>query len=148
VGTGANRVLDVLGEMVTCLAVSDETAGAYSLFEVVSPTGGGVPLHVHRREDEAFYLLEGDLVVRAADDQFRAAAGAFVRFPRGTPHAYRNVGSRPARMLVIVSPGGYERFFEAMSRVQVPAGGPPDLGEVMAVARRFEVEVIGPPLDG
>jgi quercetin dioxygenase-like cupin family protein len=135
----------VLGERVTCKSASADSGGAYSLFEVVSPAGGGVPLHLHRREDEAFYLLAGELLVRVGDQQFRAAAGAFVRFPRGTPHAYRNVGGCPARLLVVVSPGGYERFFEAMSRVPVPADGPPDMGQVMSVARQFDLEVLGPP---
>lgn len=139
---------EVLGERVTCRAGVERTGGAYSLFEVVSPAGGGVPLHAHRREDEAFYLLDGELLVQAGDRRFRTAAGAFVQFPKGTPHAYATVGGRPARLLVIVSPGGYERFFEAMSRVPVPAGGPPDFGRVMAVAAEFEVDVLGPPLAG
>jgi mannose-6-phosphate isomerase-like protein (cupin superfamily) len=144
VDTKPELAWDVLGERVTCKSAGTATGGAYSLFEVLSPAGGGVPLHLHRREDEAFYLLAGELLVRVEDYQFRAAAGAFVRFPRGTPHAYRNVGGCPARLLVIVSPGGYERFFEAMSQVKVP----PEMDEVMGVARQFDLEVIGPPPEG
>jgi quercetin dioxygenase-like cupin family protein len=148
VAAGSGQSWDVLGEAVTCKAAAADTGGAYSLFEVVSPPGGGAPLHIHRGEDEAFYLLEGELLVREGDHTYRAAPGSHVRFPRGLPHTYKNVGARPAKLLVIVTPGGYERFFEAMSQVPVPPGGPPDMGRVMEVAARFNLEVIGPPLEG
>ena len=63
-------------------------------------------------------------------------------------HTYKNTGARPAKLLVIVTPGGYEKFFEAMSQVPVPADGPPDMAQVMEVAQRFHLEVVGPPLAG
>jgi quercetin dioxygenase-like cupin family protein len=148
VDTESARTWNVLGERVTCRSPAEDTGGAYSLFEVVSPPGGGPPLHVHEREDESFYVLAGEFLVRTGDRTFPAPAGAFVRFPRGTAHAYRNVGAGAGRLLVIVSPGGYERFFEAMSRIPVPPDGPPDLAQVMAVARRYGVDVVGPPLGG
>ncbi len=148
VATGEGQTWDVLGERVTCKAASEHTGGAYSLFEVVSPPQGGAPLHIHHGEDEAFYVLEGELLVQAGEQTFPATAGAFVQFPKGMVHTYKNVGAGPAKLLVVVSPGGHERFFEAMSQVAVPAGGPPDMGEVMAVAQRFNLEVVGPPLEG
>jgi quercetin dioxygenase-like cupin family protein len=146
-GTQA-RTWNVLGEHVTCRAASEDTDGTFSLFEVVSPPGGGPPLHVHEREDESFYVLDGELLVQSGDRRFPAGPGAFVRFPRGIPHAYRNVSDRPVRLLVVVTPGGYEHFFEAMAQVPMPPDGPPDIGRVIAVAQRFGVQVVGPPLGG
>ena len=143
-----DRTWNVLGEQVTCRAASEDTDGTFSMFEVVSPPGGGPPLHLHEREDESFYVLDGELLVQSGDRRFTAAPGAFVRFPRGTVHAYRNATDRPVRLLVVVTPGGYEGFFEAMSQVPIPADGPPDFGQVIAVAQRFGVRVTGPPIAG
>ncbi len=79
---------------------------------------------------------------------FPVTVRSFVQFPRGMVHTYKNAGARPARLLVTVTPGGYEKFFEAMSRVPVPADEPPDMAQVMEVARRFQLEVVRPALAG
>ena len=148
VATGEGQTWKVLGESVTCKASSENTGGAYSLFEVVSPPQGGAPLHIHHREDEAFYLLDGELLVQAGEQTFQATAGSYVHFPKGLVHTYKNTGAHPAKLLVIVTPGGYEEFFEAMSQVPVPVDGPPDMAQVIEVAQRFNLEVVGPPLSG
>jgi quercetin dioxygenase-like cupin family protein len=146
VATGEGQTWNVLGETVTCKATGESTGGAYSLFEVISPPHGGAPLHIHHQEDESFYLLDGDLLVQAGEETLKATIGSFVQFPRGMVHTYKNNGTRPAKLLVIVSPGGYEKFFEAVPQVPVPTDGPPDMAQVMEVARRFNLEVVGPPL--
>ena len=148
VATGEGQTWNVLGESVTCKANSESTGGAYSLFEVISPPQGGAPLHIHHQEDEAFYVLDGELLVQAGEQTFPATVGSFVQFSRGMVHTYKNTGLLAARLLVIVTPGGYEKFFEAMSQVPVPADGPPDMARVMEIARHFHLEVVGPPLAG
>jgi mannose-6-phosphate isomerase-like protein (cupin superfamily) len=70
-----------------------------------------VPLHVHHRTDEAFYVLEGELSVQIGQRHVKAPAGAMVLVPRGTMHRYANEGSSPARFLVIISPAGFEQYF-------------------------------------
>jgi mannose-6-phosphate isomerase-like protein (cupin superfamily) len=84
------------------------TGGALSVFETT--VGAGPPLHVHDREDECFYVLDGGLVIRCGDDTFDAAAGSFVFLPRGRPHRFWAAG-RPVRLLLIAVPGGIEDYF-------------------------------------
>jgi mannose-6-phosphate isomerase-like protein (cupin superfamily) len=88
------------------------TGGALSVFE--TSIGAGPPLHVHDREDECFYVLDGDLSVRCGDDMFDAAAGSFVFLPRGRPHRFSAVG-QPARLLLIAVPGGTEDYFRQIN---------------------------------
>lgn len=84
------------------------TGGALSVFE--TSIGAGPPLHVHDREDESFYVLDGELSVRCGDDAFEAAAGSFVFLPRGRPHRVWAPG-QSARLLLIAVPGGIEDYF-------------------------------------
>jgi mannose-6-phosphate isomerase-like protein (cupin superfamily) len=85
------------------------TGGAVSIFETTIE-GGGPPLHVHDREDECFYMLDGQVSVRCGDEAFDAAAGSFVFLPRGRPHRF-SADSGPARLLLIAVPGGIEAYF-------------------------------------
>jgi quercetin dioxygenase-like cupin family protein len=85
------------------------TAGALTVIE--SDTDGGAPPHVHTREDEAMYVLEGEIVAQVGSATFRAAAGDFVFMPRGVQHAWDVVGER-ARVLILATPGGLERFLD------------------------------------
>ena len=84
------------------------TGGALSVFETTIEAGP--PLHVHDREDECFYVLDGELSVRCGGDAFDAATGSFVFLPRGRPHRFR-AGGLPARLLLIAVPGGIEDYF-------------------------------------
>jgi len=88
------------------------TGGARSVLE--TSIGAGPPLHVHDREDECFYVLEGELSVRCGGDAFAAAAGGFVFLPRGRPHRFWAV-DRPARLLLIAVPGGIEDYLHEIS---------------------------------
>ena len=98
-----------------------DTLGAYSFTEsIVAPGTGPVP-HRHSREDESFYILEGQFEFRIGERGERsivAAPGTFVFAPRGIPHTFRNVGTTPARILVIISPAGLEKFFEERTALQ------------------------------
>jgi quercetin dioxygenase-like cupin family protein len=137
-GAHANRQMDA--SVVAHLATTDMTGGRYSLFEVRDEPGGGPPMHRHTREDEAFYVLEGEYDVYSEDGPvLRATPGTYVHVSAGTAQAYRCVGPGEGRMLGIASPGGLERFFDAL------AATPPDPAQVAAVAERFGIEVVGPP---
>jgi quercetin dioxygenase-like cupin family protein len=126
----------VLGEFVTRKVPSRRTGGAYSLFEAATPPGAGPPPHVHHREDEAFYVLEGEYEFLVDGSTLNAKAGSLIYVPKGTLHAHENVGEGVGRMLLTQTPGGlYELFFEKVGR---PTDG--DDGEPPAFEDRPEVE--------
>jgi len=103
----------VLGELVTHKTASDQTGGAYSLFEVTSQPGGRLLPHVQHREDESFYVLEGEYEFLVEACTIGAGAGSLIYVPRGILHAHRNISGGKGRMLVTQTPGGlYQRFFE------------------------------------
>jgi quercetin dioxygenase-like cupin family protein len=126
-----------------------QTGGAYSLSETRGARGSMPPLHVHHRNDEAFYLLEGDVRLFVGDREIVLAAGQAAFAPRGIPHAYR-VESDRARWLVINSPSGYEHFLRAASepapRAELPPKGRPiDLAALATAAADQGIELLGPP---
>jgi quercetin dioxygenase-like cupin family protein len=99
------------------------TEGALSVIE--SDTAGGAPRHVHSREDECFYVLDGAITVECGDDAWQLDRGAFVFLPRGVPHAWDVVGER-ARVLIITAPGGLEEFLRELHDPEGP--GPAEVG--------------------
>lgn len=100
------------GDQYTFLVTGAQTNGGYFIMEAIIPSGGGPPLHIHHREDESFYLLEGTLEITLGEKQFKATTGDFVQIPRATVHAFHNSGSTTARMLLFFSPAGMDKYFE------------------------------------
>jgi quercetin dioxygenase-like cupin family protein len=108
-------VLDAAGGTIAVRLRSEETDGRLALIEMQIPAGmAGLPLHVHPHFDEAFYVLEGSLIFRAGDEVMTANPGALVYVPGDVPHTFAETSGRPARVLLWVTPGGHERYFEAM----------------------------------
>src|SRR5918996_2572590 len=99
------------GSLMTIKARGEDTGGALGLVDGSFYRGFGPPLHVHSREDEAMYVLEGEIRFRQGDEEFVAGPGSWVWQPRGVPHAFK-VETERARALVLVTPGGFERMFE------------------------------------
>ncbi len=124
-------------------ARTETTAGSLTLLENVIPSLQGPPLHVHAREDEAWYVLTGHFRFRADDDLLDAPAGSFVFVPRGTRHCFQNISGEDGRILVLFTPSGMERFFE--EHAKVPAG-PVDPATYRAIANANWMDVAGPPL--
>jgi quercetin dioxygenase-like cupin family protein len=124
-----------------------------SVMESRAARGDSPPLHIHHTEDETFHVLDGELVIRAGDAAVRLGAGSTLLAPKGVPHSYLVV-SEQALWLVITSRGAFERFVDAASRpaetdTLPPRSGPPGPEELQAVAelaRRHEIELVGPPL--
>ncbi|GEL19392.1 quercetin 2,3-dioxygenase [Pseudonocardia asaccharolytica] len=147
---GAGEAWWFLGTRMTVKAETARTAGAYTLLEFAAPAGFGPPRHVHKVEDEAFLVLDGDLRVECGDDVWEVGPGGFVFLPRAVPHAFVVSSAEPVRALQITSPGGFEQFVAA---VGTPAAGPglpvpslPDVPRLAAAASRFDTEITGPPL--
>ncbi|HEX5720138.1 MAG TPA: cupin domain-containing protein [Thermoanaerobaculia bacterium] len=150
-GEGA-RSLWVFGELVMYKTRGEQTGGAYSLFEIASPPGGGPPPHIQHREDESFYLLEGEYEFLVEGRSFRVDAGSLIYVPRGTLHAHKNVGEETGRLLLSQTPGGlHERFFEEIGEPAEDNSRPPaqadqqHLEKIIAIATEYGIEI--PPPD-
>ncbi len=149
---GEGRALWVLGELVTCKTTSEQTGGAYSLFEVTTQPGGGILPHVQHREDESFYVLEGEYEFLVEGRTISAGAGSLIYVPKGTLHAHKNVGEGVGRMLVSQTPGGlYERFLEEVGQAVDDEAGPliledqPNLERIVTIGVQYGIE-IPPPI--
>src|SRR5919199_698976 len=116
------------------LVTGEETGGAYFAMEAIVPPGGGPPPHIHRNEDETFYVVEGTCDIRLGDEWVTAGVGDFVNIPRGAVHCFHNSGEAPMRMILTFPPAGIEKFFEeTLERALDPTQPPPDnVGEVAA----------------
>lgn len=127
------------------LVTGAASGGAFTVFEEDVPEGFGPPLHVHRAETEFFRVLEGRVRFHCEGREFEAGPGDTVLIPAGARHAFKGLGPGPARTLVVLTPGGFDRFF-----VEVEAAGlraPADMTAILEVAGRHGIDFVGPPLD-
>lgn len=127
---------DILGVAHCIRVASADSNRTLCLTEIVAPPGTGIPRHVHTREDETFHVLEGEFDFEVDSRTVRAPAGTTVFAPRDVPHSFRNAGTRPARLLVVITPGGLEAMFAELAAL--PAG-PPDLARVGEICGRYGV---------
>jgi quercetin dioxygenase-like cupin family protein len=144
---GAGRTIAVVGDVYRFLATGDDTNGKYALWEAIVPPGGGPPPHVHSREEEGFYILEGEITFTIDSEPLVATAGMFANMPVGVPHSFKNASNRPAKMLISVAPAGLERMFFEFG-VPVPQGAttapPPtkeEIDKLLVVAPRYGIEI-------
>jgi quercetin dioxygenase-like cupin family protein len=133
---GEGQMCNVVSDTYRFLGTGGDTDAAYFIMEAQVPPGGGTPPHVHTREEEGFYVLEGELEFTADGESVRTGAGTFVNLPKGSRHFFRNVGERPARMLILCAPAGIERFFAAAD-----GQGPEQLA---GLAARYGIRVLPP----
>ena len=145
------RSLWVLGELLTYKIPSQQTSGAYSLFEIATQPGAGAPPHVQHREDECFYVLEGEFEFLSGEETLRVGEGSLLYVPKGTLHAHKNVGEGVGRLLVTQTPGGlYEYFFEEIGKPVDDDSGPlifekqPDVERIVSIAAKYGIEI--PPI--
>jgi mannose-6-phosphate isomerase-like protein (cupin superfamily) len=146
------RSIWILGMLIRFKAVGAETGGEYSLFEATVPSLHGAPPHIHHREAEAFYVLEGEFEFVKGEGAVRAGAGDFVYVPRGVAHGFTNVGQGPARFLALLTPGGiHEQLLAALgepaqAETLPPApAGPPDAQRFEWIARTYDTDFLPPP---
>ena len=147
---GEGEALWAFGTLATIKASAETTDGRVTVIEHLAPQGSGSPLHVHHREDEWFYVIEGALTFWIGGRVIEAPAGSFVYGPRDVPHTFV-VSSPEARFLLVLEPGGFEGFLRAVSQpaealtIPPPAAPPSDPAPMVAAAAEYGVDIIGPP---
>jgi mannose-6-phosphate isomerase-like protein (cupin superfamily) len=148
VGTTQGDRADFPRLLTRYLIRGDRTDGRFALLEhEIPPRALAAPMHLHEREDEYSFVLEGRVGVQVGDEVGEAGPGELVFKPRGVPHAFWNPGDQPARLLELISPGGFEHYFEEMALL-LSADGPPDFEALAEVQARYRLsmdrESIGP----
>jgi quercetin dioxygenase-like cupin family protein len=141
-----------MGGLFERLVGAADTGGGLSAAVVTQPPGIATPLHVHTREAEAWYVLDGTLTYRAGEELVRLAAGDFIYLPRDVPHAFRTTGTATVRYLALTLPGDlldlYDEVGEPAAHRAAPDGGvsPADIGRWLEAAPRYGLQVVGPPI--
>jgi mannose-6-phosphate isomerase-like protein (cupin superfamily) len=119
------------GDIYATLATGAETSGSHYTVHAVIPAGGGPPAHVHTREDEAFFLLSGELTFLVGEEEVALGAGTFINVPRGTKHRFRNTSDQDAEMIFWFAPAGIEGLFAEL-------GKHPE--DIVAIGEKYGVE--------
>lgn len=138
--TGNGQTFTMLGATMRLLATAAVTRGRFTVFEQVTPVGWGPPRHIHSREDEIFYILEGAYELHVGDERRSIAAGASAVLPRHVPHGFRNVAPTPSRLLSVIAPGGLEEYFFAVAK----SSPPPNPARLVELARPFGLTLLPP----
>jgi len=150
-GPGEGEALWFNGGLGVLKATSDQTGGRLAAIELLAPRGFASPLHIHRREDEFFVVLSGEVRVQHGETVIEAVAGSLVYGPRDVAHAF-HVDSAEARLLLIFGPAGVEGFFREAGKPAGSLGLPPpdeqflDRQALMEIGNRYDQEFVGPPL--
>jgi quercetin dioxygenase-like cupin family protein len=144
---GEGRLIWVVGDRYMIKCSGNDTGGAFALIEAVVTPGNGPPPHIHSREDEASYVLEGEIQFHADGSSFTTTCGAWVTLAKGSLHSFKNTGSTPARTLVVVTPSGLENFFlevgrEAIEGETAPVPPTPeDIQRLVETAPKYGLEI-------
>lgn len=146
-GAGEGEALWCVGALTTVKAEGDQTGGSYALIEDYAPQGAGTPMHRHAADDEAFYILDGEVTFYLGDSTpIRAGAGAFVHIPGGAAHAFQ-VESPTARYLIITTPR-HARFYGAIAEParerSIPPAAEMNMEVIGAACESYGIELVGP----
>lgn len=137
-------------DLYTFKAIGEETGEAYALCEVIVAPQGGTPPHRHSRENESFYVQDGEIEFQLDDRTIIATAGVFLHSPKGQCHRFTNTTMTPARLLVWVTPAGFEKFIAEVGKAangQVTPGAtlsPADLENILTTAPKYGIEILPP----
>jgi quercetin dioxygenase-like cupin family protein len=138
-----------LSSLATIHLPAEETGGRFSMVEMVHPAGDQPPLHVHRTDDEGFYVIEGRLKLWFGDQVRELGPGEFAQAPHGVPHTYRVESPEAVRVLVTSSDASFDRFVRAYgepaSEPRLPEPSEPDPERLGMLAWKHGIEILGPP---
>jgi len=132
--------LNIAGSQTIHKIKSSATYSAFSVMEFVTPPGKGVALHVHEREDELVYLLEGEIEVTLGNQKMKAVPGVMALLPRGIPHGFTNIGNKPSRLLDTILPGQFDNYFVELAALF--AAGDPSKEQVNGLSRKYRIKYL------
>lgn len=135
---GEGKTVTLAGQPLVFLVTGEDTKHT-SMFEWTVPPGFSTGLHVHRVQEETFYVLEGECEWQVGDQLIRAISGTYLFIPPGVPHNIGNASDKPARMLMTVSPPGHEHYFEELGSV-IARGSPPNADVIAELRRRYDTD--------
>jgi quercetin dioxygenase-like cupin family protein len=138
--SGDGHSFTMLGAAMRLITTAAGTGGRFTVFEQVTPIGWGPPRHIHSREDEIVYILDGDYEISIGGERRAVSAGACAILPRNIPHGFRNVGPAPGRLLCLITPGGLEEYFLAVAKCSPP----PSPVQMVELARPFGLTLLPP----
>jgi quercetin dioxygenase-like cupin family protein len=148
---GEGAAFSAVGDVYRVLAGGHQTGGVYALSEIRVSPDNGPPLHVHSREDESFFVLDGEITFQIGSETIAAKPGTFIQGPRGIPHSFKNNGRNPARMLVFVAPPAFENFIKAFAQPvasfdspAIPVN-PQEIEKLLAAAPKYGIQILPPP---
>jgi quercetin dioxygenase-like cupin family protein len=147
VPAGDGERIWIVGDTMTLKSTAESTGGSLVLIENLTAPGGGPPLHIHTREDEFFYVLDGTFEIRIGDEVHALGPGGHAYVPRGTVHNFRNTADSPSRILVGFTPGGIEGFFRESGRPATDDGPAPpldedEIGRTTVAAPKYGLEAV------
>ncbi len=143
---GEGWTIGIIGDIYRFLATGEDTDGRYTMFEAVILPGSGPPPHTHSREEEAFYMLEGEVTFQIGDERLVAKPGSFINMPVGCQHAFKNETDQPAKMLISLAPAGLEEYFFEVGEPIVEGQVPPkptqkEIDKLLEAAPRYGIEI-------
>lgn len=140
----------VVGDLYTIKASGADTGGAFTLIEALVPPGSGPPPHVHHREDEAFYIIQGQFEVHIDDDVLTAGPGDWVTLAKESLHHFRNIGTDVGRILILATPAGLDDFFLEAGRVAADTSldsatiTPEDKQRLIDISPKYGIDIKAP----
>ena len=141
------RTIAVVGDVYRFLATGEETGQRYATWEAIVPPSGGPPPHIHNREEESFYILEGEITLTVGEEKIVATAGMFANMPVGSLHSFKNNTNKTARMIISVAPARLEKMFYEFG-VPLEEGStealPPtkeEIDKLLKVAPNYGIEI-------
>ena len=137
------KYVNILGIPMLIRVCGQDTNGIVSVVESHDVPGGGPPPHIHQCEDETFQVLDGEYEWTVGDKKFIAKQGATIFAPRGIPHTYRYLGQKPGRLMCVITPSGFEGFFEEIGALN--SQQQQDISRVMEIGRKYGLEFLPPP---
>ena len=137
------KFVNILGIPMLIRIHGRDTGGVVSVVESHDVHGGGPPPHIHHREDETFQILAGEYEFTIAGKTILAKQGDTLFAPRGIPHTYRYLGQAPGRLMCVITPSGFEGFFEEIGALNQQQQQ--DIPRVREIAKKFGLEILPPP---
>jgi mannose-6-phosphate isomerase-like protein (cupin superfamily) len=141
VPSGTGPLYSVLGDLMTLKIHGRDTGGALSQFESTCGPHVGPPLHIHHREEETFFVIEGEFEFVCGGERTTGGPGTVVRLPRGVPHRFKNIGETTGRLLITLTPAGAEEFFAAVGALTPEQQS--DIPAIIALGAHYGMEILG-----